>query len=231
MLSRWILISLLWHIMLIIFFSSVIYVTLEDNSSGASPSIIYIQERTGISHPENIHISGNIVPMRERDSNYFLRLDKYREPDSVKIADMVSFDNIVEKEDVNHILKLNTESKKRNVLSQNLEHTFIYKPQDIKSVGNTKVRVTGKIKNREIVFTPTLPGYPTWAEKMGIEFDVKVKVGIDYSGNVKRAVIIESSGDPDVDTLVEDFVKGIIFESIDSKEIMWGTITVQFRLE
>ncbi len=73
------------------------------------------------------------------------------------------------------------------------------------------------------------PDYPEWAEKKGIEGEVKLKCWVLPSGEVSEVEVWRTSGWSELDKCASEALKKWKFESIEGKEIQWGIVTFCFE--
>jgi len=95
------------------------------------------------------------------------------------------------------------------------------------------VEIKGPLAQRGIIYTK-LPKYPLWAQKKGIETEIRIKFWVSVEGYVKDTQVLETSGYYKLDKLAIDTIKEWKFEQLDPRlpQIdQWGEITVFFILE
>ena len=92
-----------------------------------------------------------------------------------------------------------------------------------------KPMIQGPASKREVLFKK-YPDYPLWAQRYGLEFEVRLKFWLTSGGDVDWVVIEASSGYPEVDAEVMRAMKRWRFNPVDGNERQWGTILFKFRL-
>jgi len=99
-----------------------------------------------------------------------------------------------------------------------------------KEVGSLSAVVTGKevrIKGgtRSIVYTPPVP------ELVSTEFPsgVRVRIWVAPNGKVTKALLLQRSGNVNIDNTLLTYVRGIRFEKVEDEEIQVGEITFSFQ--
>jgi len=99
-----------------------------------------------------------------------------------------------------------------------------------KEVGTLSAVVTGKevrIKGgtRRIVYTPPAP------ELITTEFPsrVRVRIWVSPDGRVIRAILLQRSGNVNIDSILLAYVRGIRFEKVEDQEVQVGEISFSFR--
>ncbi len=130
---------------------------------------------------------------------------------------------VEEEEDVSILAEL----KKR--IESRLEKEKKVKKEK-KEVGTLSAVVEeGRIKikggTRKIVSTPRI------SEIITEEFpgNVRVRIWVDPSGRVIKAILVQRSGNAKIDNIVLAFVRGIRFEKIEEEEIQVGEIVFTFK--
>ncbi len=101
------------------------------------------------------------------------------------------------------------------------------------STQKSSAEIFGPAAKRGLVST-VLPAYPEWAQKQGIETEVKLKFWVTPIGKVKEVETIGSSGYYRLNQLAVSTMKNWIFEKLDPRlpQIdQWGEITFFFMLE
>ncbi len=104
------------------------------------------------------------------------------------------------------------------------------KPKQKKEIGTLSAVVSGKrvsIKggSRKIIYIPPTP------DLVSTEFpsSVKVRIWVSPEGRVIRAVLIQRSGNVNIDSTLLSYVRGIRFEKVNDGEVQVGEITFSFR--
>lgn len=99
-----------------------------------------------------------------------------------------------------------------------------------KEVGSLSAVLTGKevrIKggSRSIVYTPPAP------ELISTEFPsaVRVRIWVSPEGRVVKALLLQRSGNVNIDNTLLTYVRGIRFEKVEDEEVQVGEITFSFR--
>ncbi|MBI4386754.1 MAG: TonB family protein [Elusimicrobia bacterium] len=91
----------------------------------------------------------------------------------------------------------------------------------------------GPLSHRKILKIK-LPRYPRWAEESGVEAQVSVRLFVTPNGRVKSNLYVENtSGYPELDTLVLDCIKQILFAPLSGDVLReeWGIATFNFKLQ
>ncbi len=99
-----------------------------------------------------------------------------------------------------------------------------------KEVGTISAVVSGgqvKIRGgtRRIVYTPPAP------ELVSQEFPsgVRVRIWVSPEGKVVKALLLQRSGDVNIDSTLLSYVRAIKFERVEDSEVQVGEITFSFR--
>jgi TonB family protein len=92
--------------------------------------------------------------------------------------------------------------------------------------------IEGPVSKRNVLFQRN-PSYPPWAQRYGLEFEIRLKFWVLPSGEVSLVVIQDSSGYPEIDARVVRCMKRWRFNSLEgeSAQTQWGTILFKFRLK
>lgn len=91
--------------------------------------------------------------------------------------------------------------------------------------------IEGPLHDRAILYKPQPPEYPDWAEEIGLDFDVELRLLVASDGRVQFAEPLISSGFPAIDCLGVRYMRGWRFVPLDEGKNQWGTIKLNFRLE
>ncbi len=99
-----------------------------------------------------------------------------------------------------------------------------------KEVGTLSAVVTGKeVKirggTRKIVYTPPVP------ELISSEFPsgVRIRIWVAPSGKVVKALLLQRSGNVNIDSVLLSYVRGIRFEKVSEQEVQVGEISFRFQ--
>ncbi|MCM8817067.1 MAG: TonB family protein [Candidatus Omnitrophica bacterium] len=103
-------------------------------------------------------------------------------------------------------------------------------PQHYGTVLGESFEISGPGGARPII-SKFIPDYPLWAEKQGIEANIKIKIWINKEGFVSSTEIAETSGYRKLDLLAEQAIKKWRFASIDKDIDVWAIVTFKFRLK
>jgi TonB family protein len=98
---------------------------------------------------------------------------------------------------------------------------------------NDLFAIDGALARRRIL-KMSLPRYPRWAEEKGIEAQISVRLAATVRGDVEPDLyILRTSGYPELDRLVLDAVKSIVFApepDSDAGRQDIGVVTFNFKL-
>lgn len=72
--------------------------------------------------------------------------------------------------------------------------------------------------------------YPDWAQRRGIEGNIKIKFWVAPGGRITSTRINISSGSPELDIYAEENFRKWFFEPAKTEKEVWGIITLRFRL-
>ncbi len=115
-------------------------------------------------------------------------------------------------------------------LQKKIESRLKKKQQVKKQVGALSAVVTGKevkIKggSRSIVYIPPAP------DLISSEFPsaVRVRIWVAPDGRVVKAILLQRSGNVNIDNTLLAYVRGIKFERVEDEEVQVGEITFSFR--
>ncbi len=92
--------------------------------------------------------------------------------------------------------------------------------------------IVGPLSGRKIL-KMALPRYPRWAEEQGLEAQVAVRLTVTAKGRVKPDLVIErTSGYPDLDNLVLEAVRKMLFSPLSggARHDEWGVAAFNFKL-
>ncbi|MCM8803853.1 MAG: energy transducer TonB [Candidatus Omnitrophica bacterium] len=90
--------------------------------------------------------------------------------------------------------------------------------------------IEGPAGQRKLIYKEKIE-YPLWAQKKGIEGKVKIKFWVNPDGRIFDSEIYISSGNPELDFYAQEIFKKWLFEPINKDEIVWGIITIIFKLK
>ena len=105
--------------------------------------------------------------------------------------------------------------------------------EEKKSTGEKRTEgpiIEGPVGKRKIIYKEKIE-YPLWAQKKGIEGEVKIKFWVNPEGKISDTEIFISSGFPEIDLYAEENFKKWIFEPAMSDKDVWGIITFIFKLK
>jgi outer membrane biosynthesis protein TonB len=198
--------SLLWHGLLILLFNSLFEIEstpkaietvgiLEVSIENDKPSIIEVSQKKKISKLE--------PEVKTSDKAIKLKANNTRLPKIKKI-------------------------KSRNYDDKRIKKSVIKsgKPKDKSEVAHTEhpFSIVGELKKRKILSSPELPKYPKWALEADVELKCKIALIVEKSGTVKRAWVLEPSGDSHTDNDIITFIENLEFEEkpyLSKDEINW----------
>ena len=95
------------------------------------------------------------------------------------------------------------------------------------------LEISGPIASRGII-RQFMPGYPEWAKRQGIEGAVQVQITVKPGGDVKDVIVIKTCGFKEMDFLVSDGMTKWKFDSLplSARQIdQEGKITFKFNLK
>jgi protein TonB len=93
-----------------------------------------------------------------------------------------------------------------------------------------KPKIEGPVAKRNVSFQK-YPDYPKWAQRHGLEFEIRLKFWVLPSGEVSLVIIEDSSGYPEIDAKVVRVMKQWKFNKIETTQTQWGMILFKFRLK
>ncbi len=115
-------------------------------------------------------------------------------------------------------------------LEKKIESKLKKKEKVKKEVGAISAVLTGgklRIKGgtRKIVYIPPTP------ELISQEFPgaVRVRIWVSAAGDVVKALLLQRSGDVNIDNTLLSYVRAIKFEKVEDKEVQIGEITFSFQ--
>ena len=115
-------------------------------------------------------------------------------------------------------------------LQRKIESRLRKRKEERKEVGALSAVVSGgqvKIRGgtRKIVYTPPAP------ELISQEFPsaVRVRIWVSPEGRVVKALLLQRSGDVNIDSILLSYVRAIKFEKVEDSEVQVGEITFSFR--
>lgn len=222
--------SFMWHVFAMIFLSTVVVVTVGDSGAGSrridfteidfsyelvdvTPAIITHFEPPVL--PE-VRVEENPSPLEETDGNrklfdtgFTVAAKKEEPPSSVTIK----------KEAVNVGVITPKRSKKEASSSDVKVHSGVYDEK-------------GKPVQRTVIFKPSIPNYPLWAEVQGREFRARFNLSVSPGGRVLRVRILSSSGSAEIDRISASYLRRWKFITLSSKAgIQKYTIPIGFVLQ
>jgi len=104
------------------------------------------------------------------------------------------------------------------------------KTRSLVSEEKSTEKIEGPIGERKLVYKEKIQ-YPKWAEKKGIEGNIKIKFWVTPDGRICETEIITSSGYPELDFYTMNKFRKYLFEPINKNKKVWGVITFIFRLK
>jgi len=91
--------------------------------------------------------------------------------------------------------------------------------------------IIGPGGKRELVYRETVL-YPEWAQKKGIEGNIRIKFWVEPDGRINETELLISSGYPELDIIAEETFRKWLFEPVVKKnKKVWGVIIFRFRLK
>ena len=85
--------------------------------------------------------------------------------------------------------------------------------------------VKGTAKSRKIIYKPSPPTVRASIPPPSI----KVKLWINPDGTVSSVQLLETTGNPEIDKKVKEYILSWKFNKIDSKEKQWAITTIKFK--
>ncbi|MCM8769423.1 MAG: energy transducer TonB [Candidatus Omnitrophica bacterium] len=98
------------------------------------------------------------------------------------------------------------------------------------SPGTISEEITGPGGQRKLVYRHPFT-YPDWAQKKGLEGNIRLRFWLLPDGRVDQTELLVSSGWPELDILVEDAFRKWLFESVAEDRKVWGEIVFRLRLK
>ncbi|HNS32677.1 MAG TPA: energy transducer TonB [bacterium] len=92
------------------------------------------------------------------------------------------------------------------------------------------LEIEGLAGNRQLVYRKPID-YPVWAQRQGMEGNIKIRFNVNYEGKITSTAINYSSGYPELDIYAEENFRKWLFESAKTDKEIWGVITFRFRLK
>ncbi len=100
------------------------------------------------------------------------------------------------------------------------------------SLKRIQYMISGDLAGRKITLKPPVPAYPEWAEREGIEADMKVRIVVDADGMVEKVESLQSTGFPRMDMLATNYLRQWRFERRPGeKKRQTGLVLIRFRLK
>jgi len=100
----------------------------------------------------------------------------------------------------------------------------------IVQITQPKPMIEGPVAKRKVSFQK-YPDYPMWAQRHGLEFEIRLKFWVLPSGEVSLVIIEDSSGYPEIDAEVVRAMKRWKFNKVEEAQTQWGMILFKFRLK
>lgn len=104
----------------------------------------------------------------------------------------------------------------------------------VTEIRQSPVQISGPLEKRKVL-SASVPPYPDWAKRRGIEADVSLKFFVTPAGRVTNDVsVLTTSGFIELDMLCIEHIKKWTFIPLSAQEEQqkqWGIITMRFRLE
>ena len=104
------------------------------------------------------------------------------------------------------------------------------KTHSLSSKEKSTEKIEGPAGERKLIYRERIQ-YPEWAEKKGIEGNIKIKFWVSPDGKICETEIITSSGYPELDFYTMNKFRRYLFEPINKNKKVWGIITFIFRLK
>ncbi|HOL67587.1 MAG TPA: TonB family protein [bacterium] len=89
--------------------------------------------------------------------------------------------------------------------------------------------ITGPGGQRKVIYRHQFT-YPEWAQKRGLEGNIRLKFWLLPGGQVRHTELLVFSGWPELDILVEDAFRQWVFEPVREEKVLWGEIVFRLRL-
>lgn len=86
-----------------------------------------------------------------------------------------------------------------------------------------------QLQKRRVIYKPTLPAYPESARNIGLNLNLKLVLLVDRDGKVLAIDVKKSSGDSKTDDVARRYASELVFEA--STEQSRGIMVWEFRLE
>jgi len=206
-------VSVIWHGLQLFLFTVFFKVELPAETTGNELGVLEISlERDEPTHKENSkQIEINIGENEEAKVSFTKREEKH-----VKVP-MISQANVPKIEK-----KLKSKKIKENVAP------VIKKKTEIAHTVHP-FKVAGGLEQRKIIFSPELPAYPDWALQAEVSLKTKIGLLVGKEGDVKRAWVIEPSGDSRTDNKILNFTENLKFAR--KPFLNKGTIDWEFKIE
>jgi len=93
----------------------------------------------------------------------------------------------------------------------------------------TALEIEGLAGDRRLIYRETIE-YPAWAQRQGMQGNIKIKFWVNSEGRITSTRINSSSGFPELDIYAEENFRKWLFESAGTDMQVWGIITLRFRL-
>jgi len=104
------------------------------------------------------------------------------------------------------------------------------KTRSLSSKEKSTEKIEGPAGERKLIYREKIQ-YPEWAEKKGIEGNIKIKFWVTPDGKICETEIITSSGYPELDFYTMNKFRRYLFEPVNKNKKVWGIITFIFRLK
>ncbi|MCK9265797.1 energy transducer TonB [bacterium] len=108
--------------------------------------------------------------------------------------------------------------------------TELVEGEQVVSTRKTTLEIEGLAGGRQLIYRQEVE-YPQWAQREGIEGNIKIKFWVNPEGKITSAGINSSSGHPELDLYITESFRNWLFEPVKTDKQVWGIITFRFRLK
>jgi hypothetical protein len=223
--------SFVWHVMMVLMFSSVVQVDAGTSDARTDTVITYT---VAPMRPRALLVSKEWVPETPPAT---------KEPIKIQLPVRTVSDRVVYEpgrdilqDNASAIVKVGTgDIEIEPDMLADLPGAGVSRPLRVKqalSVNKTKLfSLDGREATRRIVWEPALPLYPAWAEKQGREFVLKLKLLVTADGIIETVQVLRSSGSVEIDDISARHMRGLRLEKIEfPKESKWYIRDFKFEL-
>lgn len=212
-------ISILWHVLQFVIFSTLFKVDLTGSQAGAAQtlqisSIVPIKSVEVLNNEPSIRFK-NVQPNQVKEAQFLVFQHK----------DFAVEPKTYETERVKSFYRINRDSS----FEKHTKKLVLPNVTELKSQKDAPFTFKGAIQRRKLISAPPLPSYPKWALIAGVELKLILTLQVNAQGRVHIVYVKESSGDGKTDQIAVHYAEKLQFEP--SMQRSKGDMLWEFKLK